>query len=140
MQGFCRSYNNIIIHSRFKIVKHGKIPVIYHCRTIYSTANVTSVFQDGRKLLSRESILTSDTVNALKSSGKCTQSRLKTISSGTHSDSKFRWPRRGVSYIDAREKRFRNTIPACMLPRKKFRNGVPARSVIEMSLTHSRKH
>jgi hypothetical protein len=35
----------------------------------------------------------------------------------------------GISYIDARRKRFRNALPACVLLIKEFRNGVPTRSV-----------
>jgi hypothetical protein len=39
---------------------------------------------------------------------------LKQIGSGKHSDQKFCRRREGVSYIDTKEKRFRNAVPACV--------------------------
>jgi hypothetical protein len=51
---------------------------------------------------------------------------LKKIGSGMHSDKKFGQRGRGVRYIDARKKRFRNGIPACARSRKNFWNGVPS--------------
>jgi hypothetical protein len=59
---------------------------------------------------------------------------LKKIGSGTNSDPKFcrRWG--GISYIDARAKKFRNVVSACVILRKIFRNGVPARSVTKIPL------
>jgi hypothetical protein len=51
-----------------------------------------------------------------------------------HSDPKFGWGGGGVSYIDAREKMFRNTVLACILLRKNFWNGVPACSIIQIPL------
>jgi hypothetical protein len=50
-------------------------------------------------------------------------------SSGTRSDPKFGRRGRDVSYIESREKRFRNAVPACVLLRKNYRYGVPARLV-----------
>jgi hypothetical protein len=59
---------------------------------------------------------------------------LKKIGSGMHSDPKFGWRGGGVSYIDAREKRFQNTIPACALLRKNFSNNILACSVTKISM------
>jgi hypothetical protein len=38
----------------------------------------------------------------------------------------------GVSYTDPRKGRFRNAVSGCVLPRKNFRNGVPARFVTKI--------
>jgi hypothetical protein len=48
------------------------------------------------------------------------------------------WPRLrpergGVSYTNARTKRFQNVVMACVLI-KNFQNGIPARSVTKMPL------
>jgi hypothetical protein len=59
---------------------------------------------------------------------------LKKIGSGMHSDQKFGQRARGVRYIDAGKKRFRNGIPACARSRKNFWNGVPARSITKIPL------
>jgi hypothetical protein len=40
----------------------------------------------------------------------------------------------GGSYASARDKRFRNAFPACVLLRKNFRDGVPARFVTKIPL------
>jgi hypothetical protein len=40
----------------------------------------------------------------------------------------------GVIYTNSRNKRFRNTVQACVLMRKNFRNGVPVRSVTNIHL------
>jgi hypothetical protein len=47
---------------------------------------------------------------------------LKKISSGKHTDPKFGWRGGGVSYIDARKRRFRNAVPAFISLRKNFRH------------------
>jgi hypothetical protein len=39
----------------------------------------------------------------------------------------------GVGYIYAKNERFWNTIPACVLLRKNFQNGVPACSIRKLS-------
>jgi hypothetical protein len=46
---------------------------------------------------------------------------IKKIRSGTRSDPEFDRRGGGVSYIDARKKRFQNAVPACVLVRKNFR-------------------
>jgi hypothetical protein len=45
----------------------------------------------------------------------------------------------GISYNDARKKRFWNTIPACIILIKSFRNGVPERPVTEIPLVKYKK-
>jgi hypothetical protein len=55
---------------------------------------------------------------------------VKKIGSRVHSDSEFGRRGRGVSYIDAREEK----VPAWILLRKNFQNGVLARSVTKISL------
>jgi hypothetical protein len=54
---------------------------------------------------------------------------IKKTDSGILGDPKFGWRGEGVSYINARKKRFWNTVPACVLLRLNFQNGVPAHSV-----------
>jgi hypothetical protein len=49
---------------------------------------------------------------------------LQKTGSGTHSDPKYSRTRGGVSYINARKKRFLNTIPASALLRKNFWKGI----------------
>jgi hypothetical protein len=51
---------------------------------------------------------------------------LMKIGSGAHSDPEFSWRQGGVSCIDVREKRFQNTVPACVLLRRNFWNGIPS--------------
>jgi hypothetical protein len=46
-----------------------------------------------------------------------------------HSDPKFGRRGGGVSYIDARGKRFQNAILACVVLRKNFQNSFPAHSI-----------
>jgi hypothetical protein len=46
----------------------------------------------------------------------------------------------GVSYIDARTKRFRDAVRACAFLRKNFRNGVPARSVTKKYCNRKREN
>jgi hypothetical protein len=41
-------------------------------------------------------------------------------------DPKFSQREGGVSYIDEGRKRFRDTVPACILLRKNLRNGIPS--------------
>jgi hypothetical protein len=45
-----------------------------------------------------------------------------------------------VSYTDACEKRVQNTVPACVLLRKNFWNGVLAHSVTKIPLLTSSTH
>jgi hypothetical protein len=59
---------------------------------------------------------------------------LKKIGSRTHSDPKFSQRRGGVSYIDARKKRFQNAGPACVVLRKNFWNGVLVCSITKILL------
>jgi hypothetical protein len=58
---------------------------------------------------------------------------LKKICSGRHSDQKFGWRRWGVKFYRCQgKKRLRNTVPACSILRKNFRNGVPERLSTKM--------
>jgi hypothetical protein len=65
---------------------------------------------------------------------------LNKIGFGTHHDPKFgqRWGT--VSYISARDKMFRNAVPACVLIRNNLRNDVPARPVTKIPLVVSKQH
>jgi hypothetical protein len=54
------------------------------------------------------------------------------------SDPKFGQQEGGVNYVDARKKSFWNTIPACALLRKNFRNGVLVCSNTKIPLILSR--
>jgi hypothetical protein len=64
---------------------------------------------------------------------------LKEKRSGTHTVTENSVGDGGVSYIDGRRKTFRNIVLACVLLRKNFWNGVPARSVTKISL-HRQTH
>jgi hypothetical protein len=59
---------------------------------------------------------------------------LKKIGSGKHSDPKFGWRAGGVCCIDAKKKRFQNTILACVLLRNNFWNGVMTHSIPKIPL------
>jgi hypothetical protein len=59
---------------------------------------------------------------------------LKKKGFGIHSDTKFGRRGGGVSYMNAREKRFQNAIPAGGLLRKNFWNGIVARSITKIPL------
>jgi hypothetical protein len=48
------------------------------------------------------------------------------IDFGTHSDPKFGWRGGGVIILMPRKKGFQNTVPACIILRKNFQNGVPS--------------
>jgi hypothetical protein len=63
----------------------------------------------------------------------CSSIFINKIGPGTHRDPKF-GRKGGVSYIDAKKKRFRNAVQAYALLRKNFRNGVPARPVTKVAL------
>jgi hypothetical protein len=47
---------------------------------------------------------------------------------------------RGVSYTNARKKRFRNAISVCALLRKNLWNGVPARSITKIPLSKGHRN
>jgi hypothetical protein len=59
---------------------------------------------------------------------------LKKIGSGRHSNSKFGQRGGGVTYINARKKRFWKAILACVLLRQNLQNSVSAHSTTKIPL------
>jgi hypothetical protein len=58
----------------------------------------------------------------------------KRIGSGAHRMTQNSVGERGVSYAYAGEKRCWNSVPACVLVRQNFQNGVPACSITKIPL------